>query len=266
MNLLKKAQSMPETYTPMQSEDADNLIQDVLKHVISASHSRSENDIVAKALLFFLVRAANSWRSIRTLRKNTADEEGFMIDAGTLLRAMYDACFQAEYVICEPDKSVLRATDYLEFEHVERYKFIERMLAHSNWIAERLKASPKREIGEVENQRQFDRVKARFGKGNKQSDSTRNHWYPGSLPQIAAALGKADEYDSFLAVFNGCVHSSAFALQFGPPVSAAYVLDMASTIAAKVARFSVAHNRIELSTTHKKVLDVLCSPQGDRYS
>jgi hypothetical protein len=251
----------------MQKELADDFIQEVFKEVISESHARSANDVVAKALLFFLVRAANSWRSIRTLRKHTTDEDGFMIDAGTLLRAMYDACFQAEYMVYEPDKSVMRATDYFEFEHVERHKFMERMLAHSNWIAERrLKASPKGQAGEEQNKRQYDRVRARFGKGKNQSDSTRNRWYPGNLLQIAAAIDKTDEYDSFLAVFNGYVHSSDFALQFGPPQSAAYVLDMASTIVAKLALFNVEHNRIELSTTYKKLLELLCSSQGDRES
>ena len=99
-------------------ESADNLVLELWREVISQSHLRSRNDKVANALLHFMVRVANSWRSIRTLRNNTTDEQGFTIDAGTLLRAMYDAYFQAAYLVSDPAKCTERADDYFEFEHV----------------------------------------------------------------------------------------------------------------------------------------------------
>jgi hypothetical protein len=248
-----------------EEEAADNLIESVFKDVIAESHVKSADDVVARALLSFLVRAANSWRSIRTLRNNTIDEEGFLIDAGTILRAMYDAYFQAEYLISKTDQRILRANDYFDFEHVERHKFVERVLKHNNWISERLSSSPKRAAGEIENKKQFDRVKSRFGKGKKLSDATRNHWYPGNLSDIATALNKSDEYDTFLAAFNGSVHSSAMTMRFGPSVSAQNVLTMASTITAKVAQLSVTYNGINLSSTHQKLLSVLTSPAGESF-
>lgn len=248
----------------LSTEDPDEVIQDILKQIISESNMRRADDLVAKALLFLLVRVANSWRSIRTLREHTPDKEGFMIDAGTIIRAMYDAYFQAEFVTCDREQSIQRATDYFEFEHIEKYILFERILTHSNWIAERLKLSPKREVGQKENKRQFERVKNRFPLGKKQKDKTRSHWYPGNLAGVAKDIDKADEYDTILALFNSSVHSSAFAVNSGPPISSGQVLNMASTIVAKTARLSVVHNKIKLSDTHQQILDLLCSPMGGR--
>ncbi|MFL6545082.1 MAG: DUF5677 domain-containing protein [Candidatus Udaeobacter sp.] len=248
----------------MPTEDPDQVIEEILKQIISESNTRPADDLVAKALLFLLVRVANSWRSIRTLRKYTPDKDGFMIDAGTIIRAMYDAYFQAEFVLCDRERSMQRAKDYFEFEHVEKYKLFERILAHSNWIAERLKLSPKREAGQNENKRQFERVKDRFPLGKKQKDKTRSHWYPGNLTTVATDIGKTDEYDTMLALFNGSVHSSAFAVNLGPPISAEHVLNMASTIVAKTARLGVVHNAIKLGEIHQQILDLLCSPPGAR--
>ena len=100
----------------------DEHVLELLRHVVSESHERSKADDVARAQLYFLVRVCNTWQSIRTLRKHSPDEKGFMVDAGMLLRAMFDAYLQAEYVLSEPSKALERANDYLDFEHVERYK------------------------------------------------------------------------------------------------------------------------------------------------
>lgn len=247
-------------------EEGDNLVQSLWQLVICHSHSRSSSDDVARALLCFMVRVSNTWRSIRTLRNNTSDAEGFMIDAGTLLRAMYDAYFQAEYLVSDPSKSEERAADYFDFEHVEKYKSVERLMSHNNWVAQRLQSSSKRAEGEKENLRHFERVKKRFST-TKSPNKTRSHWYPGNLLELANIVKKADEYDTFLAIFNGCVHTSGFASKNGPPVSSQYVLEMASMITAKIARLNVAHNRIELTKDHQELLDVLCrSPNEESHT
>jgi hypothetical protein len=78
------------------------------------------------------------------------------------------------------------------------------------------------------------------------------------LSALAESLGKRAEYDSFVAVFNGCVHSSALAVQAGPMVSPEHVLTLASKIAARVARLNVQHNRIELGDFYRPIMDTLC--------
>lgn len=249
------------------NDKVDGHVLELLKRVIKQANDGIENDDVARALLFFLVRVANTWRSIRTLRNNTPDEEGFTVDAGTLLRAMFDAYIQAEYIAHDPSRAGERARDYLNFEHVERFKMANSAMKHDTPLSNHLKTSPKRPKGEQRMQQEYDRVKSRYFLERKRPDGTvkrgpgtRNTWYAQNLSELAKALGKEDEYDSLLKMFHGCVHSSPFAVGRGPMVSAEYVLDWASTIAARVAKLSVQHHKIELDDLYAPILDALCKP------
>ncbi len=104
------------------AEEFDKHVLALLTEVIQKSYRCSEKDVVSRALLYFLVRVANTWQSIRTLRKHSNDDKVFMIDAATLLRAMLDACFQAEHMVHDADSRDARASEYFDYEHVERYK------------------------------------------------------------------------------------------------------------------------------------------------
>ena len=230
----------------------------LLKEVIQKSHDCIAKDTVSRALFFFLLRVANTWQSIKTLRKYSPDDKLFMVDAAALLRAMLDACFQAEYIVNDPDSKVARANDYLEYKHVERYKIFEKICKHDNWLSRRLKSSTKRPEGEKKNLEEYNRVKHKFFVQQKRCDKTRNTWYSGSLFGIAKNLGKEAEYDTFIANFNGCVHSNALAVQDGPPMTAQHVLTFASNIAARVARLNVQHNHIDLGDVHSQIMDELC--------
>ncbi len=251
----------------LDNDEVDGHVLELLKRVIRPANDGSEKDDVARALLFFIVRVANTWRSIRTLRNNTRDGEGFTVDAGTLLRAMFDAYIQAEYIVHDPSKANERARDYLDFEHVERFKLMNSVMKHDTPLSNHLKASPKRPEGEKRVQQEYDRVKSRYFFERKLADGTvkrgprtRNTWYAADLYKLAQTLGKEDEYDTLLKTFHGCVHSSPFAVERGPMVSPKHVLDWASTIAARVAKLNVEHHRIELDDPYGPILDALCRP------
>jgi hypothetical protein len=247
------------------TEECDDHVFALLKIVIQKSHDCMTEDEVSRALLCFLVRVANTWCSIRTLQQHSPNETLFVVDAGVLLRAMLDACFQAEYLVHDAENMNARASDYLEFEHVERYTFSKKVLSHNNHLADRLKSSPKRPEGEKKAQEEFDRVKDKFlvEKGQpdgtvKRGPRTRSNWYSGNLSTIAHTLGKQAEYDTFVTQFNGCVHSSAFAVHTGLMLSPQHVLTLASKIAARVARLNVQHNRIDLGDFYGPIMDALC--------
>ncbi len=236
-----------------QDDVLDKWFESFLHAFIHEIHKKQEKDCVAKALYCLLVREANTWRSIRVLQKNTRVEfhDVFMVDAGTLLRAMFDAYLQADFIYRDPSERKQRATDYLDFEHVERYRMQEKVLKHDNELVTRLSSSARKLEGEKRVLEQFERVKDRFLEEKKCRDgkvkvgpATRMHWYKGGLPHLAKAAGRMAEYDTFVASFGGCVHSSIFAVLNGPPVRSQNALFLASEFTARVAIMNAEYNRI----------------------
>lgn len=248
-------------------EAANDSILNLLRNVIQQSEPRSRSDVVALALLYFMVRGSNTWRSMRTLDRYIPDDEGPMVDAGALLRVMFDAYLQAKYIADDRTAAVGRAQDYLEFEHIERFKQAQKVISCNNPFADKLKASPERPSGELRLQNEFDRVAKRYAvAGSRRSGARkgkvqiRQNWYPGTLADLAQSVGQADEYAIILSSFHGCVHSSALAVSRGPVVGWQNILDWASTIAARVAGLSVDYNNIVLDEFQSKLLTTLRRP------
>ena len=248
-------------------EAANDAVLELLRHVIQQSQPHSENDAVARALLFFLVRASNTWRSMRTLDKYMPDDYGPMVDAGALLRVMFDAYLQAEYIVIDKAKAAERAQDYFDFEHVERYRQAQRVLSCDNPFADALKNSSARPAGEKRLQEAFDRVCAKYAipesrKGGSKGSKvrTRPNWYPGTLADIARLTGRSDEYAILLSSFHGCVHSTASAVEKGPVVERKHILHWATTIVARIAWLSVEHNHASLNELDSSLLATLRKP------
>src|SRR5262249_46372020 len=121
---------------PSQSDVVDDEFYRIMQSVTRAVYGRSNADKVAQALWCFLVRVQNTWTSIRLLRSGTpaARHKEIMLDVGVLLRSMFDACLQAAYIVRDPAKQTERATQYLEFQHVERYNIQQRVFKHKNLL------------------------------------------------------------------------------------------------------------------------------------
>jgi hypothetical protein len=77
------------------------------------------------------------------------------------------------------------------------------------------------------------------------------------LSQLAKAASKKAEYDTFMASFSGCVHSSVIAVKNGPMVPPEHVLFLASTFAARLARMNVDYNQLNIGDD-RMILDELC--------
>jgi hypothetical protein len=239
-------------------EDQINLhIFDMLRNVVSISNEYQRSDPVSRALLYFLSRACNTWLSICTLRKHSPNQRVFIVDAGTLLRAMYDAYLQAEYLLGDLSKAAARANDYFDFQHVEQYKQAEKLMRHDNEFSRKMKRSPERPEGEKRVKQEYERVKHRY-LWSKKGD-VRDHWYPNNLRQITGSQGKV-EYDTIVTSLQGCVHSSAMAVEKGPPISPEYITAWASTIAARVAKLNVDYNKIKLNDQNSQILAQLSKP------
>lgn len=244
---------------------ANDAVKDLMRAVITQAHGLMAKDEVTRSLLYFLVRVANTWQSIRTLREHSQDDSIFTNDAAALLRVMFDAYLQAAYIAHDPKQQLDRARLYLEFEHVERYKTMNRIVSLDHPVSEKLRASPLRVEGEARVQKEYDRVKCHYFVKKYQKDGsfvmgpgTRNKWYEPDLASLAKELNMQAEYDLFVTPFHGCIHSSAFVVKLGPVVSAPHVITHASIIAARVAALTVTYNRLDLDPFFAKLLDALC--------
>lgn len=245
---------------------ADEMFFKIVRSVIVRVHDRKNQDNVSRALFYLLVRVANTWMSVRTLRKHSPDDKVFMVDAGVLLRCMFDAYLQADCILRDSSTCEETATLYLDFEHVEKFKNSQRILRHDNALTKRLRVSPIKAKGEKRLQEEFDRVKDQYLVEKRQSDGsvrrgprTRNKWYEGTLHQLAEAAGKLQEYDTFVTPFSGCVHSSAFAVGTGPQVAASNVLVLASTVAARVLIMNIRYNELEIDKAERELVQIFAT-------
>ena len=182
---------------------------------------------------------------------------------------MFEAYLQAGYIAADESEAAKRAQDYFDFEHVDRFRWQSKVLKYDNRLTRRVRSS--QTFAEVKDavEKEYERVKGEFPKKKHQgiteaqdAQRVREHWYSGSLFDIAHSLGKSDEYDILLTAFHGCVHSSASALKPGwlPIPSAKNVIMWATTIAARTVRLNVDHNAIKLCDSHTRILDLHSRP------
>ena len=187
-----------------------------------------------------------------TLSKHSESTE-YLLDAATLLRAMFEAWIQAQYIFDDGAKREEKATLYLDFEHRDRRKMMEKVLSHDNSLSDRLRASPKRTPeAEARLQREYGRVKPNY---------SNNYWYSRygrDLRILAQAVGKVDEYDSFVSTYQGCVHSGSMAIEQGPLLNSQIALMKASMIVARVAKINAAYNRFPLNEVETENIDEIC--------
>jgi hypothetical protein len=108
---------------------------------------------------------------------------------------------------------------FLDFEHIERVKSHDRVMGHDTAWSRFFGASPHRAEGEAQLRRDFARVAPRFltPKSLKRAGAAtipikashvRNQWYEGDLRRLAKHIGLEPEYDMWVGMFHGCIHSS----------------------------------------------------------
>jgi hypothetical protein len=253
--------------TAAADDPVDEAFDRILKQVIGTIAGKTGRDAVANALFLLVVRCANSWKSIRTLRVHSPNAETFTIDGAVILRCIFDAYLQADTIYRDPAARSRKATAYLEFSHVDRYRAEKRTLYQNTSLAKALMASPRQQKGSERNQNEFDRVKDNYAVGKPKASTgeprINDKWYVGSLRDFATAAGKVAEYDTFITQFCGCVHSGAYAVQSGPLMSGETIGLMAATLTARVVIMNVALHGIVLSTTDTETLEALSKDHLD---
>jgi hypothetical protein len=190
-----------------------------------ASIPRGSPNFALDAITMLFMRMVKGWRSVIALLeagdREPNEADGFNFDACVLVRSICDASLQLEYIVTGDKIRSLDSNDlgklYIEYAIVEKY-LASQQVTNSNpsfasKLSKAIRESPQRAVGEVELQKEFDRVKPNYLKGSRK---LRAHWYPGHLGELAEKFARREEYFYFFSTHNSAVHSGPLALSQGP--------------------------------------------------
>ncbi len=122
-----------------------------------------------------------------------------------LIRSLLELSMQLEFLLKDPEE---RAQDYLDFEHVTRYKQVQALVkAPVGTIARTIAYSPDRLSGEPRLKRNYDRVRARFARGKSQ---TWPSWYCMTVRDLDKTVGRLPEYNFWYKLCSGWAHGDPF--------------------------------------------------------
>lgn len=127
-----------------------------------------------------------------------------------IVRAMWEASLQMEYLLRDPDT---RGQLYLDFEHITRYKQSKTVVDNPiGPIGRKLASSPKRAEGERRNQAEYDRVKRKFLRPRKSGSKEKvaDNWYIVGIRDLAKQLGREGEYNLVYAQCAAWAHCDSF--------------------------------------------------------
>lgn len=248
---------------------SDQITEDICSEAITllTQEWRNTGDQVAQSLLLLLVRISNSWTSVYALSKHADDRVRGRSeqDIGALFRIMFEAYIQAAYIRHDRGQQIQRATLFLEFGHVERMKLHDRILQHDTAFTRILKSSPKRPTGDPQLRAAFDRVAPLFLNSKKRRQTTRpirpsevrDHWYKGSLRDLASEIGALAEYDLWVAAYHGCIHSSVSGCSGGCLMDVSFTATWAAQIVVHTIMLCLDYANVQLCADHQSWIDVV---------
>ena len=185
----------------------------IAREVISLAHCAKSDRPSSRALLAFAVRLAGSWKSTVTLVKHHPEQEDLRAisnDCAVIQRSMYDAMLQMRWIALGPNDSDKMGQLYLDFQIVENYKLMEIVLSQDDAMSRRVANSPLKDEGHSRLTKNYNSVKDQFPKSD--GKGVRNHWYPGSLADLAKDLRASEEYTWFVRRNNSSVHTGPLAM------------------------------------------------------
>lgn len=223
----------------------------VAEGILGQLRTAGKRGAVSDAVELLLNRMIEDINSLWVLRLHSAHEYGF--SGAVILRAMYDTHLQALYILRDPRQSETRARLYLDFEWVERDNLRRMIDKNPTAVAGKLRVSPRRQLAEPHLDEQFNRIKANYV--DKRGRRCRDTWYEGRLRSLAKAVRLESEYELLQRELSGVVHSSAFAMRYGPVISARHLLTMAWDLVFRVLGRVAELHEIELTDEQREVIE-----------
>ena len=182
-----------------------SIFDDLVKKLNDARQESS----VTRAIELLLGRLVCAGKSLHVLRKHAPHDSAF--DGAMILRGIYDTMLQALYILSDPAQQELRATQYLDYCWVEKYKMIAVFDQSRTYGGQRVSRSAKRAIAEPAIEKEYKRVRKTF---QNEKGKLIRHWYnKNDLRKLAESIELESEYEILHKQLSAAVHSSPYALQ-----------------------------------------------------
>lgn len=158
---------------------------------------------VQQTLIAFQHRMLHGITSLRYLDRFADGKR----DSALVLRGMYDLHLQILFLLTDFAQHV---ADYRDFTIVEQYELIELFQRSTTSLASRVRQRSDFAKAVVERRADYEAVKHRFltSRGTR----CREHWYRGTLADLADRVGLRDEYTLMQRFLSQVVHSSPIAI------------------------------------------------------
>lgn len=219
-----------------------------LLEILTKINENLQDDTPTRAIRLIHDRVGGTVDTLMILARHARHR--FVTDAVSMLRMLFDAMWQAEYLMHDPSQCEARASLFLDWKWVERYQSMERVDTCDLAIARHLRTSPKRRAAEPEIRRRFETVKHRYltPKGR-----IRAHWYePPNLSKLTREIERQNEYQWFQPLLSGAVHSAVWTLDDGPMLTEATTIYIAIDATFRILGLITDHLGLSLSdpTSH----------------
>lgn len=227
-----------------------DLQRSIASSLLAKFRECNDTSPVASAITPMLARLIKSGDSITILECHSPHDSTY--DSATIMRNIYDVMLQALYILINPEKRLERAQRCLDFIELERKVRITTMDTNATDLAQHVSKSPKRSASEKEIDEKFLRVKEQF---TTKKGKLVDHWYPGTLRDLAREVGYEDEYEIMQRQLSGVVHSSPLTLIEGPFLRGPSLSYSYWVFAFRVLGSLAEHARISLSETEQRIID-----------
>ncbi len=199
----------------MSIEQLLGIQQDMANEIVTKLNASQRPGPVTRATELLLTRIVAGGNSLAVLRQRNVHP--YIFDEAMIVRGIYDAMLQALYILDDATTWVERAELYLDWYWIEKKDEIERYDNNPTFLAQRMSKSPRRPAAEPFFEKKYQEAFPKYS--TKKGDKTRQHWYCGSLRDLARAVTPSleSEYELLQAYLSGPTHSSVYALS-EPPV------------------------------------------------
>lgn len=233
-----------------------NDILKITQEAITGAYRSEDNRPSSRAILAFVVRLAGSWRSTVTLVKHHPEQYDLRTisnDCAVILRCMYEAFLQMRWIAFGPNDPDKMGQLYLGFEVVENFRLMEIVLSQDDKMSHRVASSPRRTEGQARLREGYDKAKNDYPR--RTGNGVRDHWYPGSLVNLARDLHATEEYTWLVRMNNSSVHTGPRAMFHNSEANARQIELLAEMILMRGLGILKRHYRLSLLSLATEVID-----------